>query len=59
MVAHTGFLTSARRLAGRARVLVALDEDALAGALLGGLDDGVFELGGHHGDALGAAGLVL
>ena len=30
------------------RVLVALDEDALAGALLGGLDDGVLEVLGDR-----------
>src|SRR5690606_15812253 len=33
---------------------VDLDEDALAGALLGGLDGGLFLTGGDRGDALGA-----
>ena len=36
-----------------------LDEDALAGALLGGLDDGVLEVVGHRGHPGGAARLVL
>ena len=62
MVAHTGFLTTARLL-GRAGLdescstsdldrtdraaSVDLDEDALAGALFGGLDDRLFLPGGH------------
>jgi tRNA (adenine57-N1/adenine58-N1)-methyltransferase len=44
MVAHTGFLTAARRLADPVAgplSSVALDENALPGALLGGLDGGV------------------
>ena len=69
MVGHTGFLTTARRLGRVTRLArprpggrpcsVPLDEDALAGALLGGLDDGVLELLGHPGHAGGAARLVL
>src|SRR6185312_339813 len=43
---------------GRA-VLVALDEDALAGALLGGLHDGVLEVTGNRGHAGGATRVVL
>ena len=35
--------------------LVGLDEDALAGALLGGLDDGVEHVVGEAGETLGAA----
>src|SRR4051794_24625816 len=35
--------------------LLDLDEDALAGALLGRLDGGVLHVGGHVGQALGAA----
>src|SRR3546814_11337022 len=41
----------------RWEVLLDLDEDALAGALLGGLDGGLFLTGRHGGDALGAAGI--
>jgi len=46
MVAHTGFLTSARRLVGPPERLVALHEDAFAGALFSGFSNGVFEFGG-------------
>ena len=34
---------------------VDLDEDALAGALLGGLDHGLFHATGNHGEPVGAA----
>jgi tRNA (adenine57-N1/adenine58-N1)-methyltransferase len=60
MVAHTGFLTSARRLVARRRVLLVLvDEDALTGALFGGLNDRVFHAGRHVGEAFGTAGIAL
>ena len=34
-----------------------LDEDALAGALLGGLDRGFFLAGRNHGETFGATGI--
>ena len=43
----------------RRRESVALDEDALAGALLGGFDDRVLEVPGNGRHTGGAAGLVL
>src|SRR6476659_3069575 len=39
--------------------LLGLDEDALAGALLGGLDDGIELTVGDLGHALGALGVAL
>src|SRR5207244_5841316 len=51
-------LSQRRRIAQTPRPLVDLDEDALAGALLGGLDDGLLEVARDTGEALDAAGIA-
>ena len=68
MVAHTGFLTVARYLGARGRDRdppgplsgrSGLDVDALAGALLGGLDHGVELAVGDVGETFGALRVAL